>query len=59
MATSSFFRDIELKTPKQVRKLLRALEQSKNARSKEVNLRGRVHEVKREQVKAIFDKIKW
>lgn len=59
MATSSFFRHIEIKTSKQVRKLIEALEQAEKERGKKTILRYPVIEVKREHVKALFAKIKW
>lgn len=59
MATSSFFRHIEIKTSKQVRKLIEALEQAERERGKKTVLRYPVIEVKREHVKDLFAKIKW
>ena len=59
MATSSFFRDIEIKTPKQARKLIKALEQSEKERDRAAVLRYPVFEVKREHVKDLLAKIKW
>lgn len=59
MATSSFFRHIEIKTSKQARKLVEALEQAEREHGKKTVLRYPVIEVKREHVKDLFAKIKW
>lgn len=59
MATSSFFRAIEIKTPKQARKLVNALEQSEKERDRTTVLRCPVFEVKDERIKDLLAKIKW
>ena len=59
MATSSFFRRIEIKMPKQARKLVEALEQSQKVHVGKNAVRSLVIEIKEEQVKTVLAKIKW
>jgi len=60
MPTSSFFHNLEIKSPKQVRKLIKILEQSEKAQTG----KNEVHpppviEIKQDQAKEVFSKIKW
>ncbi len=59
MATSSFLKNINITTAKQAQRLVRALEQAEKHRGEEVKMSRSVHEVKREQAKDFFAKIKW
>ena len=59
MTTSSFFRNINITTEKQARNLIDALEKAEKQRTEEVKMSRPVHEVKREQAKDFFAKIKW
>ena len=59
MATSSFLRNVNITTPKQAQQLANALEQAEKKSSEEIKMSRSVHEVKREEAKDIFDKIKW
>ncbi len=59
MATSSFLRNINITTPKQAQHLANALEQAEKKRREEIKMSRSVHEVRREDAKAFFDKIKW
>ena len=59
MATSSFFRNINIKTPKQARSLLKALENAEKRRGEEVRMSRPVQEISREQAKDVFAKVKW
>lgn len=59
MATSSFFRNINITTEKQARNLINALEKAEKKRGEEVKMSRPLNEVKREQAKEFFAKIKW
>ncbi len=59
MATSSFFRNVNITTAKQAQRLVSALEQAEKKRGEEITMSRSVHEVKREQAKEVFAKIKW
>ena len=59
MATSSFFRNVNITTSKQAQRLVNALEKAEKQRGEKVKMSRSVHEVKREQAKDFFTKIKW
>lgn len=59
MATSSFFRNVNITTPKQAWSLIKALEKAEKTRGEEVKMSRPVQEVKHEQAKDVFAKIKW
>lgn len=59
MATSSFFRNVNITTAKQARDLINALEKAEKQRGEEVKMSRSVKEVKRDQAKEFFAKIKW
>jgi len=59
MATSSFFRNVNITTPKQAQRLVEAFERAERQRSEEVKMSRSVYEVKREDAKSFFSKIKW
>ena len=59
MATSSFFRNVNITTTKQAQCLANALEKAEKNRGEEVTMSRPVHEIKRDQAKDVFAKIKW
>ena len=59
MATSSFFKNVNIKTQNQAQSLVKALEKAEKQRGEEVKMSRSVHEVKRDQAKDVFAKIKW
>ncbi|MBR0288966.1 MAG: hypothetical protein IJQ82_08315 [Selenomonadaceae bacterium] len=59
MATSSFLRNVNITTAKQAQRLVGALEKAEKQHGEEVKMSRSVHEVKREQAKEFFAKIKW
>ena len=59
MATSSFLKNVNINTAKQAQRLASALEKAEKQRGEEVQMSRSVHEVKREQAKDFFAKIKW
>lgn len=54
MATSSLFTEVKAKDKKSVRRLVRALEQSKASKSEAVQMSRPVHKLTKEQIEKIF-----
>lgn len=59
MATKSFFKNVNVKTAKQARDLVNALEKAEKIRGEEVKMSRPVIEVKREQMADFISKIRW
>lgn len=58
MATSSFLRNVNITTKKQAQRLVEALEKAEQQRGEDVKMSRPVHDVRREQAKDFFAKIK-
>lgn len=59
MSTMSFLRNVNIKTPKKIKKLVDALEKSAAETQREVKFSRPVREPNGEELKKILDKVKW